>query len=323
MVNGSDTGRIPDPETRAEAAIWVARLHSDTRTAQDDAAFRAWLQEKPDNAHVFDRMTATWDMAGAISPFEIEAVPVRRRPSRRAIFAGIGGAVATALGFGAWNAAYAGVLETGIGERREFMLDDGSRIMLDTDTRVRVRMGDRSRHVSLERGRIGLTISVDTARPFEVEAAGRLVTAASGLIDVRREGASVAVAVVKGAAKVGSAGAQAVDSAMLVTGQRLTAVSAQPTRIDEPDVRKVTSWQNGQAVFEGNTLAQAAAEMNRYSTMRIEFADPTAAAMRISGVYEVGDTAAFADSVAVALPVRVRRDGSRLIVGSAPRDDSR
>ncbi|MBY8825601.1 FecR family protein [Sphingomonas colocasiae] len=324
MVNGPDTGWTPDPETRAEAAIWVARLHSDTRTAQDDAAFRAWLQEKPDNAHVFDRMTATWDMAGAISPFEIEAAPARRRPSRRALFAGLGGAVATALGFGAWNAAYAGVLETGIGERREFMLDDGSRIMLDTDTRVRVRMGDRSRHVSLERGRIGLTISVDTARPFQVEAADRVVTAASGLIDVRCEGASVAVAVVKGTAKVGSAGAQAIDAAaMLVTGQRLTAVSAQPTRIDEPDVRKVTSWQNGQAVFEGNTLAQAAAEMNRYSTMRIEFADPAAAAMRISGVYEVGDTAAFADSVAVALPVRVRRDGSRLIVASAPRDDSR
>jgi transmembrane sensor len=321
MVSGLEKGWIPDPETRAEAAIWVARLHSDTRTAQDDEQFRAWLQEKPANAHVFDRMTATWDAAGAISPFEIEAAPIGKRPSRRGVIAGIGGAIATAVGFGAWNVAYAGVLETGIGERREFVLDDGSRIMLDTDTRVRVSMGDRSRHVSLERGRIGLSISVDTARPFQIEAAGRLVTAESGLIDIRRDGASLAVAVVKGGATIGSANAQGVAAATLVTGQRLTAVSAQPLRIDEPDVRKVTSWQSGQAVFEGSTLAQAAAEMNRYSSSRIEFADPAAAAMKISGVYEVGDTAAFADSVAVALPVRVRRDGTRLIVSSAPRDD--
>jgi transmembrane sensor len=258
MVSDLEKGWRPDPETRAEAAIWVARLHSDTRTAQDDEQFRAWLQEKPANAHVFERMTATWETAGAISPFEIDVAPVRTRPSRRGMLAGIGGAVAAAVGFGAWNVAYAGVLETGIGERREFVLDDGSRIMLDTDTRVRVRMGDRSRHVSLERGRIGLSISVDTARPFQIEAAGRLVTAESGLIDIRREGVSLAVAVVKGGATVGSANAQAVAAATLVTGQRLTAVSAQPARIDQPDVRKVTSWQNGQAVFEGNTLAQAA-----------------------------------------------------------------
>lgn len=224
-------------------------------------------------------------------------------------------------GICAWNVAYAGVLETGIGERREFALDDGSRIMLDTDTRVRVRMGDRSRHVSLERGRIGLSISVDTARPFEIEAAGRLVTAGSGLIDVRREGVSIAVAVVKGAARVGPADAPGAETATLKTGQRLTALAARPPQLDAPDLRKVTSWQSGQAVFEGSTLAQAAAEMNRYSTSRIEFADPAAAAMRISGVYEVGDTAAFADSIAVALPVRVKREGARLILASAPRED--
>lgn len=317
MVTGSAPSWIPDLATRAEAAIWVARLHADTRTDQDDAAFREWLAEKPENALVFDRMTATWDAAGAIGPFEAGRATVLGPPrSRRKVLAGIAAAVSVMGGFGAWTTSYASVFETAVGERREVMLDDGSRLMLDTATSVRVSVSGRSRHLSLERGRINLAVSVDTSHPFEIKVGARRISSGNGAIDVRRTGDAVEIAMLKGHATVELSGTSKV--AGLEAGQRLSAGFTERATIDTPDLRRVTAWQNGQAIFDGSTLDQAVAEMNRYSAIQIGIHDAQVAALKISGVYQVGDTVAFAESVAAALPVRARRDGDRVVLVAAP-----
>jgi transmembrane sensor len=67
------------------------------------------------------------------------------------------------------------------------------------------------------------------------------------------------------------------------------------------------AWQVGQAIFESDTLAAAAAEMNRYSNVRLVVDDPLIAKLKLSGVYRVGDNEAFAHSVAQLLPVIIER----------------
>lgn len=53
---------------KAEAAVWLARLHTDERTTADERAFRAWLAENEDHAAAFAELTAAWDVAGAYVP---------------------------------------------------------------------------------------------------------------------------------------------------------------------------------------------------------------------------------------------------------------
>lgn len=306
---------VPDRAVRAEAAIWVARLHSDTRTDEDERSFRTWLEEKPDNRMVFERMTATWDAASALSPFTVQIASPPRMSRRRAI-GGIGALAVGGAGFVAWNAAHAGIYETAIGEQREIALDDGSRLMLDTDTRVKVRLGTRVRHLSLQRGRLNLRIATDTARPFEVDAGERLIRAASGSIDVQRIERIVSIAVLKGDAWISAASAGDPHVARLAAGQRLIDRVGRLPSIDAPDFRQLMAWQSGKAVFDRTTLTEAAAEMNRYNIVKIGIEDPTVAEMTISGAYDVDDADGFAHSVASALSLQVERSGDYILIFS-------
>lgn len=55
------------PESvRAEAAVWLALLHSDQRSEETERNFRAWLAGDTLHAEAFERMTNTWEATGIL-----------------------------------------------------------------------------------------------------------------------------------------------------------------------------------------------------------------------------------------------------------------
>lgn len=54
----------PTESAKAEAAVWMARLHSDVRSEQTEATFRRWLAASPLHRLAFERMARTWDATG-------------------------------------------------------------------------------------------------------------------------------------------------------------------------------------------------------------------------------------------------------------------
>jgi transmembrane sensor len=67
--------------------------------------------------------------------------------------------------------------KTDIGERRVVALPDGSRISMDSDTRVQVEYGKNARAITLDRGRSRFDVAHDTSRPFTVTAGHQTVVA--------------------------------------------------------------------------------------------------------------------------------------------------
>ncbi len=153
-------------------------------------------------------------------------------------------------------------------------------------------------------------------RPFVVNAAAQQILAAHTTFDVRRDGDDICVVLLQGSASIGSASTQ--RRQILRSGERLVATNTRSS-VDKPNLVPLLAWQTGQAVFDNETVASAIREMNRYSVVKIEAADPLVAKMRISGVYRVGDNAAFAFSIAALLPVLVEfgTDQVRLVVDQA------
>jgi transmembrane sensor len=307
--------REPTRAARAAAALWLAQLHRDSPDPAVAAGFHAWLAEHPDHPLAFDQATRSWDSVGGLR----DLYPARdRRPApaigrRRLLQA----AAATALlgaGFGLWRSAEAGIYETAIGEQRRVTLPDGSDLLLDTNTRIRVRIDPQSRRLDLARGRVNCRVAEDPARPFVVDAGAQRVIASGSIMDIRREAEQVSVLCLQGNAAVETAPAAPIRR--LAVGERLNASASRPATIDQPALAPLVAWQNGQAVFENSTLAEAVGEMNRYGQVRLEVTDPRLAKLRISGVYHVGDPAGFAQSAATLLPVRIERraDSIRLVV---------
>jgi transmembrane sensor len=307
------------PEIRAEAAAWLARLHADNKAPADERAFRAWLTEDPRHAAAFEAVTEVWEVAGAAWTEPVVSLSNPATPTRRrALLAGVGSLAAVGLSFAFWQRAYAGVYETAIGEQKHAVLPDGTQVFLDTDTRIHAAYDSQMRVVALERGRCNFHVMESDERPFVVDAAAQRIVAARTTFDVRRDGDEVCVVMLQGSASIGSRDASTQRREVLRSGERLIATNA-GTRIDKPNLVPLLAWQTGQAVFDNETVAGAIREMNRYSVVKIEANDPAVARMRISGVYRVGDNAAFALSIATLLPVVVEfgTDQVRLVVDQA------
>jgi transmembrane sensor len=105
----------------------------------------------------------------------------------------------------------------------------------------------------------------------------------------------------------------ALDVIVLYPGQRITFAGDSAPKVDRPALERLTAWQRGRVALDNTPLADAVAEMNRYSDVQIVLQDPDAATLRVSGIFRAGDSESFSEAVAKTYQLR-RRDGAREII---------
>lgn len=300
-------------EDLAEASAWLARLRADDCTAADRDSFATWLAWSESRRAAFEIVTAAFEAAGAVTdrwPREVAVdgdaaiEPSASPPRRRTFLLGAGALVAGAGAMG-WQAAFAGTIETGFGERRRLRLADGSALLLDAQTRVR-EPWLRDRRLELRRGRISVRSPSRDGTDFIVTTSAHRIAANGVDADLSWEHDWLTVSVLAGALRVASGDAAPVT---LVAGQRLLPSGL----IDQPAMAALTAWRDGRLVFAETPLADACAELNRYDAARLVPA-PEVAGLRISGTYPMGRNARFAQALEQLLPVRVRAANGMLLL---------
>lgn len=219
--------------------------------------------------------------------------------------------------------------DTGIGEQRTVMLQDGTRLSLNTATRMRVELGSARRTVNVEGGEALFEVAKDASRPFVVQAAGTEVVATGTVFGVRvtpaslGAGGSIAVTLVEGQVIVrGPTGSALASPVVMVPGQRVrlsrvdgaaSSDAKDATSVDRPRMDQVLAWKRGEAIFDNASLLEAVAEMNRYSATPITVAEADIqGSLRVSGVFRTGDNASFARAVAALHGLVVREGPSGL-----------
>lgn len=281
-----------------QAADWIARLHADDRSARDEADFARWVATSPANAEAFDRASGLWEMVGGL-PKTAETAP--RPMSRRLVLAGGALCAATGVAVLGWREFRGVEYRTAIGEQRRIVLEDGTRMALDTLTHVRFRAVEDLRTLWLVNGRIDLEIA-DDPRPYVIDAGARRAYVQDARLDVRRDGDRVALTMLAGSARVTAAA----EPLTLREGERVEISPDRAVNVDRPELRDLSAWQSGRLVFRDETLAVAVSEMNRYSKRPLVISDPEIAGLHVSGIYRVGDSEEFAQSLAVLLSLQVQ-----------------
>lgn len=324
---------LPPPSKRVqeEAAAWFARLNRRQVPLASLEAFRAWRQ-RPGNRAAYADVEGLWREAAELQgDAEIRkavssalARPAGRRGWTRAILgpgwrpalgvtavALVGLAVAIGLQIRSAGAIYA----TKLGEQRLVRLEDGSRVRLDTDTRLAVRFGKGERRLRLERGQAFFEVAHDTSRPFVVEAGQTRVRAVGTRFDVRRDDGQVRVILVEGIVQVRDDAPARRAAWTLKPGEQLTTgASATPRPVD---VTAATSWTTGRVVFQAVPLVAAIAEINRYGAHKIRLAAPGVGQVPVTGVFDAGDTDAFVAAVSDLHDLRPSRQPDGVILLSA------
>lgn len=334
------------PERLAEASVWIARLHGDTRGRATEQGLRRWLQEDPDNVRAFELATEVWDDAEnlrSVVPFR-PLTPVEHRPRWRPVAAVLACAMLLVVVGVAWF-EYAGVIATKVGEQRQLVLEDGTRVFLNTDTRIVVKYDEKARRVELRRGEALFNVAKQPSWPFIVVAGDRQVRAVGTSFVVRKDAQRVAVILVEGkvlvspvvpaltefaqptidppdaieeSPSVPASARQGNGAIALAAGQRLTFSAGAPARLDAPSVEKTTAWRRGQVILDDTPLQAAVAEMNRYNETKLVIEDPATRGLLVNGLFQAGDSSHFANAVAHAYGLTVVTRGDEIVISGKP-----
>lgn len=302
-----------DARIAAEAADWWSRLELGTA---DLEGFERWRESDPAHAIAFARVQATWESLRHHGN-DVEAQWVERVSRRRFLRNAV--AAAAAVGFvGAGGLLYTSRtmawtrVSTAVGEFRRVRLPDSSLLDLNTDTSVSWRFNEHVRDLRIEQGEIALELA--TGAPVTLVVAIATLSLSPGSFNARLVDGRVGLTVLQGRATASVVRDGVSRTAVVESGQsaewgaglariQLTTAAARERR---------TAWRNGNVVFDGDTLAAAVAEYNRYLSRKIVVADPVLATMRVGGRFGTSDPTAFLHAVSVALNAEIRSDAGSI-----------
>ncbi len=303
-------------EIDAEAADWAARVDRGVLQPEEELAFQGWLDTDPRALGAYGRMRAVAliTLRGRALGTGFDPAHFTAAPSRRTLLKA-GGAIAATLLVGSaagWQWLHTrGRYQTQKGETKVVALKDGSVVTLNTDTEIAVNFDDKSRAVELVRGEALFDVAKNKTRPFVVAAGDTSVRVVGTSFTVSRlEEAPVQVLVREGVVEVFKPLLADVKPVRITAGTRAVAAVAQEkiaavSQVPAAQLHREMAWQDGHIAFEGQTLAQAAAEFARYSDIRIQVDDPGLAKEEIAGLFRANDPVGFANTVAVSLNVHV------------------
>lgn len=325
----------------AEAGVWIARLHGGERDGALELGFKHWLKAHPLNGPAFEFATEVWeDSQGLrkIVPFAHEIRQPSQGRSRRPLLA-LTAAIMTLVFVGAvlyFNREQG--IATGVGEQRSMVLEDGTRVFLNTQTRLISAYDKHSRRVELTSGEAWFEVAKRPDWPFVVSAGNRRVTALGTSFVVRYDARRTSVTLVEGKVAVSvaedaraqpsvtatgqnssSTVATRPEVVTLTAGQRLTVATGGTPKVDTPPMDKATAWRRGQVVLDDMTLGDAITEMNRYSNVKLSVRQTQAAQVVVNGLFQAGDSLSFARAIAQAYGLRAVEHGDEIVLEGAPR----
>lgn len=193
--------------------------------------------------------------------------------------------------------------ETPIGGTASVPLQDGSQVTLNTSSRVRVTMTLEERRIELQQGEAFFDVAKEKSRPFVVRAGALRVVAIGTQFSVRRDDDGLQVVVTEGRVRLEGDVENARDQ-IVEAGQaaRITSRSHLVlAQLPAGAAQRRLAWRDGKVEFDGESLREAVAEMNRHNRRKIAVDDPVLAARPVIGIFPANDPEGFATTVAAAL----------------------
>ena len=326
-----------------QASNWFAKLHRGELSQEERSDLHHWLMHNPRHGTALIQMAELWDDMSSLSLLA-ELMPLTGEPhidSPARSFLSMATltkpTIATITAIAAslvliisvmfpldsmplvddkgspLSEPYELVYHTKLGDQSLAHLKDGSTILLNTQTTVKVRYSDKERTVELVEGEAHFEVAKNSDIPFVVYAGNGSIRAVGTAFSVRLDEQRVGVTVTEGTVRVNS-GAEVLtktDTKVNVTAVTLTqngeafySDSIENVGYIEPQLlEKKLAWQTGKWVFEGERLEDVIKEANRYLDIKLVIGDPAIASLQVGGYFDVGDIEPFLSALERGLGV--------------------
>ena len=232
---------------------------------------------------------------------------------RRAVAWGIAATVACAVVGGAyvWISPSSILYTTVVGEQHSSKLEDGSLVILNTDSKVKVRYTSSHRDLQLLQGEALFDVGGDARRPFVVEAGDVAVTALGTRFNVYRHDLITDISVAQGAVRI-SAGARA--SARVNAGEQARVDGGRITIRGNANIAAALAWRERKLIFEDRPLPEVVKELNRYNRGKVVLVGNAGEGKRVSATFENDDPQSLVDFLKSEWGLRGKLEGEDWIV---------
>jgi transmembrane sensor len=322
------TGQLPIAEAREsahdvrlQAARWLQRRQLWDWSAEDQAELDRWLARSPSHHVAYMRVMAVWNRTERLTALRGASAPEGASTRRHGWSLILRSAAAIALvsavglaGFRYLQIRHQTIWTTPVGGHEILKLADGSKIELNTNTVVRVSADQRS--AWLDRGEAYFQIRHDSAHPFSVTVADKRVVDIGTKFLVRDDSADLEVALIEGKAKIEPVKPQAkIRTAVLTRGDVALATgnSLSIVKVPQAALLRELSWRQDLLVFDNATLADVAAELNRYNREQLVI-DPTVAGVKVVASIPTNGIQAFKRVARDFLGLRVEERGNDIVI---------
>jgi transmembrane sensor len=334
-----------------QAAEWWDLLHSDEASAADHREFGEWVARSPErvaaylqtaqlsNALRSDKIRwpditpetlireARQSGTNVLSMVPGTGVPSqgsgRRRPGLRPRFVlSLAATLLIGIVSPVWFVLTSPQqFKTKFGEQRSILLDDGSRVTLNTASTIEVELGKRRRLVRLVEGEALFDVAHDAGRRFDVHAGNAVLRVVGTQFNVDLRQSQTTVTVVEGRVQVapettGGMPAPPPDALILAAADRVVITRAGlGAPLHGANIAAATSWTQHQLVFEHRPLIEVAAEFNRYNRDKVVIEGAELEQQEVTGVFQSNDPASFVAFLGSLPGVRVREgaDGAHIV----------
>ena len=282
----------PDPaacdSAMDQALDWLIRLQC--ATPEDTRAFEAWLEADPANAPAYVQAEALWH-GDSVRAAALQ-LQQRQRPSRLARLRPHWKPLATAavliLGLFSFSKLPMRLQAdhlTVVGERQRLQLEDGSKVLLNTNSAFSSTINERQRVARLYQGEAFFEIAANRGQPLEIDA---------GPVQASVRDTAFAVRYLDGVAQVnvqrGDVDLRATHNDARVRLSAGESIRIGPNGFDRPaklDAATDLAWVQGRLVFENCPLNQVLAELRRYYPGWIINTNEQLADVNVTGNYRL------------------------------------
>lgn len=349
--------QFPDVDkTNEQASLWIARLDRGL-TVEERNELQQWLSEYDENSQVLFHLAETWDKMDSLSRlqdlFPHVSQPERFSRSFNPAYATATFIIVVVILAGYLNLikdennvsnqiaannaiqkteSYEAVYETSVGEYSSVNLPDGTEVILNTNSHIQVNYTTNERYIILDRGEAHFKVAKDNIRPLAVQAGDKMFQAVGTAfnIEIRRD-KEVKLIVTEGEVvihdkplhtgpKISVIPIKVLQELPIVSEGESIILSSTDTQIRKINPEEVAidlSWQEGNLVFDGETLEEAILEISRYTSVEFEILDDKIKTIRVVGLFKAGDINGLIISLRDNFQISARRVGTERILLSA------
>jgi transmembrane sensor len=319
---------VSERNPRLEAADWLAALCDDSFEAAEARLLESWLAESKANRRAFATLTNNAGKFAAMAEVSqlkklrtgaLERMRARRPRAHPAVLAAVLIMAFVATGIFWELSSHTFEIETRLGQMTSVTLADGSIVEANTATHIRIHFDPLERSIHLLEGEANFRVQPQRWRPFIVRTSDLSVHALGTIFDVAELPHEARVIVSEGHVRVDTPASR--DYGLVADQKLIYSRLSNATYLLRAQLNQDLAWRERRIRIDGRPLSELLREFARYSTTRVELADPELGSLSISGDFDPLDPGSFARAVAKLHSLAVSEPGpNRILLGPKNKD---